>query len=88
MIVGTPLTSSEPPPRREPGYGPVTKTLHWLTVAALATQFTIGYLLDVGGRGPAGAAAAVATPGGAGVGEATSMSSVMTGSSPPTWSSA
>ena len=51
MVVGTPLTSSEPPPRREPGYGPVTKTLHWLTVAALATQFTIGYLLDVGGRG-------------------------------------
>lgn len=34
-----------------PGYGRVTKTLHWLTVAALATQFTIGYLLDVGGRG-------------------------------------
>ena len=25
------------------GYGLVTKTLHWLTVAALAGQFTIGY---------------------------------------------
>jgi len=37
--------------RREQGYGRVTKILHWLTVAALATQFTIGYLLDVGGRG-------------------------------------
>lgn len=29
----------------------MTKILHWLTVAALATQFTIGYSLDVGGRG-------------------------------------
>ena len=29
----------------------MTKTLHWLTVAALLAQFTIGYLLDVGGRG-------------------------------------
>jgi cytochrome b561 len=29
----------------------VTKTLHWLTVAALVAQFTIGYLLDVDGRG-------------------------------------
>ena len=37
--------------RREPGYGRVTKILHWLTVAALVTQFTIGYSLDVGGRG-------------------------------------
>ena len=25
------------------GYGRVTKTLHWLTVVALITQFTIGY---------------------------------------------
>jgi cytochrome b561 len=33
------------------GYRPVAKTLHWLTVAALVTQFTIGYLLDVGGSG-------------------------------------
>jgi cytochrome b561 len=36
---------------RVPGYGRVTKTLHWLTVAALATQFTIGYAMEVGGRG-------------------------------------
>jgi cytochrome b561 len=28
------------------GYGLVTKTLHWLTVAAIAAQFTIGYLID------------------------------------------
>jgi cytochrome b561 len=32
-------------------YPATTKVLHWLTVAALATQFTIGYLLDVDGRG-------------------------------------
>jgi len=38
--------------RGEPGYGRVTKTLHWLTVAAVAAQFTVGYSLDVdGGRG-------------------------------------
>ncbi|MGH9134016.1 MAG: cytochrome b [Ilumatobacteraceae bacterium] len=29
----------------------MTKTLHWLTVAAIVTQFTIGYSLDVGGSG-------------------------------------
>jgi cytochrome b561 len=28
------------------GYGLVTKTLHWLTVAALAAQFAIGYGID------------------------------------------
>ncbi|MBO9520900.1 MAG: cytochrome b/b6 domain-containing protein [Nocardioidaceae bacterium] len=28
------------------GYGLVTKTLHWLTVALLAAQFTVGYLMD------------------------------------------
>lgn len=28
------------------GYGAVTKTLHWLTVAALVTQFTIGYTMS------------------------------------------
>lgn len=28
------------------GYGAVTKTLHWLTVVAVAAQFTIGYGLD------------------------------------------
>ena len=34
------------------GYGLVTKLLHWLTVAALVAQFTIGYLLeDDSGRG-------------------------------------
>jgi cytochrome b561 len=33
------------------GYGAVTKSLHWLTVAALACQFTVGYLMDPGGQG-------------------------------------
>lgn len=33
------------------GYGRATKTLHWLTVLALATQFSLGYLLDIGGSG-------------------------------------
>ena len=37
------------PPAR--GYGRMTKTLHWLTFVALAAQFAIGHLLDVGGRG-------------------------------------
>ena len=32
-------------------YGRVTRTLHWLTVAALATQFVIGYSMDAGGSG-------------------------------------
>jgi len=30
----------------ENGYGVVTKTLHWLTVVALVTQFVIGYTMD------------------------------------------
>jgi cytochrome b561 len=30
-------------------YGRTTRVLHWTTVVALAGQFTIGYLLDVGG---------------------------------------
>ena len=35
------------------GYGLVTKALHWATVAALAAQLAVGYLLDVddSGRG-------------------------------------
>jgi cytochrome b561 len=33
------------------GYGAVTKSLHWLTVIAIATQFTVGYAMDVGGQG-------------------------------------
>ncbi|WP_251151036.1 cytochrome b/b6 domain-containing protein [Cellulosimicrobium sp. Marseille-Q4280] len=38
------------------GYGVVTKTLHWATVAALVAQLVVGYLLDDdgddgGGRG-------------------------------------
>jgi cytochrome b561 len=33
------------------GYGLVTKTLHWLTAAAMAAQFVVGYSLDVDGRG-------------------------------------
>lgn len=28
------------------GYGTVTKVLHWLTVAALAIQFTVGYAME------------------------------------------
>ncbi|MGH3359808.1 MAG: cytochrome b, partial [Nocardioidaceae bacterium] len=28
------------------GYGAVTKALHWLTVAALVVQFTLGYALE------------------------------------------
>ena len=43
--------STEPATQGRSGYGFTTKTLHWLTVAALAAQFSIGYLLDVGGRG-------------------------------------
>ncbi len=30
----------------EHGYGVLTKTLHWLTVAAIAGQFTVGYAMD------------------------------------------
>ena len=34
------------------GYGVVSKSLHWLTVLAVAAQFVIGYLLDDdGGHG-------------------------------------
>jgi cytochrome b561 len=35
----------------EHGYGWVTRTLHWLTVALLLAQFVVGYLLDDGGSG-------------------------------------
>jgi cytochrome b561 len=37
----------------EHGYGSVTKTLHWLTVLAVASQFVVGYTMDVddSGRG-------------------------------------
>ena len=36
----------------EHGYGWVTKSLHWLTVAALIAQFVVGYLMeDEGGHG-------------------------------------
>lgn len=31
------------------GYGLVTKTLHWVTVAAIAGQFAVGYTMDVDG---------------------------------------
>jgi cytochrome b561 len=31
------------------GYGVVTKLLHWLTVAAIAGQFLVGYAMDVDG---------------------------------------
>lgn len=33
----------------ESAYGRVTRTLHWLTVAVMGVQFTVGYALDVGG---------------------------------------
>ena len=29
------------------GYGPVTKVLHWATVAAVAAQLVVGYRLDL-----------------------------------------
>jgi cytochrome b561 len=31
----------------EHGYGVVTRSLHWLTVAALGDQFLVGYLMDL-----------------------------------------
>ena len=37
------------PQRPPPAYGAVTRTLHWLTVAAMAAQFTVGYVMDAGG---------------------------------------
>jgi cytochrome b561 len=43
------MSSSPRDSHGRPGYGAVTKTLHWLTVAAVAAQFTVGYSLDVGG---------------------------------------
>lgn len=46
---GTIASFSAPPSPRVSGYGAVTKTLHWLVAAALAGQFALGYLLDVGG---------------------------------------
>jgi cytochrome b561 len=42
-------------PMASASYGRVTKTLHWLTVAALACQFVIGYLLHhASGHGRSG----------------------------------
>jgi len=41
----------DPSPDRAPGYGVVTRVLHWLTVTVLITQFIVGYSLDVDGRG-------------------------------------
>jgi cytochrome b561 len=35
----------------EHGYGLVTKSLHWLIAAAIATQLLVGYLMDAGGSG-------------------------------------
>ncbi len=32
------------------GYGAITKLLHWLTVAAFATQFAVGYTMDAEGE--------------------------------------
>lgn len=36
------------------GYGTTTKVLHWLTVALLLAQFTVGYLMDDEGGGGRG----------------------------------
>jgi cytochrome b561 len=36
----------------EHGYGAVTKTLHWLTVALIAAQFWVGYAMEADGDGP------------------------------------
>ena len=43
-----PVASAGGPPS---GYGRVTKSLHWMTVVALVTQFTIGYTMEADGRG-------------------------------------
>jgi cytochrome b561 len=45
-------TTTDPATARQ-GYGRVTRLLHWLTVAALLAQFTIGYVMEAedGGRG-------------------------------------
>ena len=51
VIAGATDAFIEPARRREPAYGLVTRVLHWLTVAALAAQFTLGYILDAGGNG-------------------------------------
>ena len=53
------------------GYGTATKALHWVTVLALAAQFTVGYLMDVDdsghgrGRGRGGTVGTAGTGGGA-----------------------
>ena len=77
-----------PQPRRAPSYGRTTRTLHWLTAVALVAQFTLGYVLDVGGngrgRGAAAAATQVEAEAEAGT---TSTSSVTTPCSRPTFSS-
>ena len=31
------------------GYGPVTKTAHWMTVAAIGAQFAVGYTMEAAG---------------------------------------
>jgi cytochrome b561 len=41
----------DPPRPATAGYRPLTKVLHWSTVAALVAQFTIGYAMDAGGSG-------------------------------------
>jgi cytochrome b561 len=51
VIAGAPNAFSAPARRREPAYGLVTRVLHWLTVVALAAQFTLGYVMDAGGSG-------------------------------------
>ena len=45
------MVSPPAPAPADAAYGGVTKTLHWATVVAVAAQFTVGYLLDAGGRG-------------------------------------
>ena len=53
----------------EHGYGWVTKSLHWLTVAALIAQFVVGYLMeDEGGQGRDAAGVGAATAPGTVVG--------------------
>ena len=51
VIAGATDAFTAPAQRRQPAYGLATRILHWLTVAALAVQFTIGYTLDAGGSG-------------------------------------
>jgi cytochrome b561 len=50
-VLPPPSSPSPAAPRPAGGgsYGGVAKAFHWLTVAAVTAQFSIGYVMDVGG---------------------------------------